>query len=198
MSLLVRGLGLMLLVVSAGSASAGPVLDPAFDGDGLKLVAGLGNGVGAIGSCPTESGSLAVVAFDQIASQFVTLRLLPNGNLDTAFSGDGIERESAPPSWDRKNTVMACTGIGNGNAADDAMALAFVVPRSGGDADLTRLAHINLDTGHFATGYAGQALSFDISTLATGSAMLGDTVLGGFSRLGSGEWILVGQIRNAA
>ncbi|MBI2396425.1 MAG: hypothetical protein HYV17_01420 [Xanthomonadales bacterium] len=195
MNPLIRGVSAALFGLASLTASASPVLDPGFDGDGLRVVSGLGSGVSAIGSCPVEGGSLAVVAYDELATQFVILRLRPDGELDTAFSGDGIARETAPASWSVKNSVVACSGVNNGNAADDEMALAGVQPRSL-DPDLTRLARINLDSGQFAAGYFGQTSSYDISTLATGSAALGDTYLGSLLRLASGEWVLAGQVRN--
>ncbi len=195
MNHLMRGAHAALLGLASLTASASPVLDPGFDGDGLRVVSGLGNGVSSVGSCPVEGGSLAVVAYDELATQFVILRLRPDGALDTTFSEDGIARETAPMGWDVKNSVVACSGVSNGNAADDEMALAFVQTRNL-DPDLTRLARINLDSGQFAAGYFGQASSYDISTLATGSAMLGDTSLGSLLRLASGEWLLVGQVRN--
>ncbi|MBK6729264.1 MAG: hypothetical protein IPG63_19090 [Xanthomonadales bacterium] len=192
MNYLMRGAHAALFGLASLTASASPVLDPAFDGDGLRVVSGLGNGVSSVGSCPVEGGSLAVVAYDEQATQFVILRLRPDGDLDTAFSGDGIARETAPPSWNAKSSVMACSGVNNGNASDDEMALAFV---QRGNPDLTRLARLNLQTGQFAADYFGQTSSYDISTLATGSAMLGDTRLGSLLRLGSGEWLLVGQLQ---
>lgn len=195
MNHLIRCTHAALLALAALTADASPVLDPAFDGDGLRVVSGLGNVVSSVGSCPVEGGSLAVVAYDELATQFVILRLRPDGALDTTFSEDGIARETAPTGWNVKNSVVACSGVSNGNAADDEMALAFVQPRNL-DPDLTRLARINLDSGQFAAGYFGQASSYDISTLATGSAMLGDTSLGSLLRLASGEWVLAGQVRN--
>ncbi|HWT14505.1 MAG TPA: hypothetical protein VN581_01880 [Patescibacteria group bacterium] len=186
-----------VLVVAASTAVARPVLDPDFGNDGFRLVSGVGNTQTAIGSCPTENGSLAVVGYDLGTSQFVILRLRPDGALDASFSGDGVAYLPAPANLDPTNTVMSCQGVANGNASDDSIAVAIVENRAGTEPDFTRLAWFDLSTGEFSSGYAGQASRFELSTAVTASPALHNTRLGSVSRLPSGEWLLVGQLRNA-
>jgi hypothetical protein len=192
MFLSLRALGFACLLATAGSAAAGPVLDASFDGDGMKQYAVLGNAVYGIASCPLDNGNLAVIGWHQQQAQWVVAHVKPDGQLDSTFSGDGIETESAPSALRHTATAMSCVGLGNGSRSDDAIVIAFVDPIIDPNRELLRTTHLNLDTGKFAAGFAGQSLTFDVSMQVSGTGVYLNLTPTALLRMASGEWLVVG------
>lgn len=180
----------------AAPDSSAEVLDPAFDGDGLRVLDGALNDFIPLGSCPLANGSVAVVAFRAVGAQLAVIRLRADGALDTAFSGDGVNVLPAgaglAPQW----SSTACAGVGNGDPFDDRMMVAATAP---GTYDLMVLALVDLNSGGFdANFYLGGPGYYDLGGMAfppsNGARLYPRVHTRGVFPGANGEWLVVGQL----
>lgn len=177
-------------------ASAGPLLDPNFGAGGLRALSALGGYVEGLGSCPHANGSVSVVGYRASTSSLVTVRLKANGDLDTSFSGDGIQELPIFTSLASDRSATACGGVGNATPEDDRMMLMATSPATN---DKVVAVLIDLHAGAFDSSfYLGGPAQYDVSGLLFPPQNQvwpypRVKVRGVFAGSGNG-WLMVGQL----
>ncbi len=143
--------------------SAGPLLDPAFGNAGQRALNSLGGYVEGLGSCPHANGSVSVLGYRATTTSLVTIRLKPNGDFDTRFSGDGVHEQSLFTSLASDRSATACVGVGNAAPEDDRIMVVATSPASN---DRIVAALIDLNTGGYDSNfYLGGPAQYDVSGL---------------------------------
>lgn len=188
------------LLVSASlipmPASAGPLLDPSFGNAGQRALNSLGGYVEGLGSCPHANGSVSVVGYRASTASLVMVRLKVNGDLDTSFSGDGVQELTAFASLASDRSATACGGVGNAAPEDDRM---MVMATSPATSDKIVAILIDLQTGGYDSNfYLGGPAQYDVSGLLFPPQNQvwpypRTKVRGVFPGPGNG-WLIVGQL----
>ncbi|WP_395684382.1 hypothetical protein [Dokdonella sp.] len=172
-------------------AHSGP-LDPAFGVGGMQhygfqgQIGPNGNGDSARVGCPGPNGSFVVVGSASGGSRIVTNRLLPNGELDPSFSGDGKESFDFDGSSAYVSYAPAvCLPTG------DAV-IAHVITDGSGEQNL-RLLRVGRDTGLPVVGFGvGGVVDLDLDQYIAGLAK--DEVPVGLNVLANGDLVVTGFV----